>query len=66
MICPWADNGALTGFLERQQDKLSSLDKFSLVGSIFKYFKALVELVKYQLNDIALGLQYRKLPRAAS
>jgi serine/threonine protein kinase len=23
MVCPWADNGALTGFLERQQDKLS-------------------------------------------
>ncbi|KAG0697068.1 kinase-like domain-containing protein [Suillus ampliporus] len=42
MICPWADNGALTGFLERQQDMLSLQDKFSL------------------LNDIALGLQYRK------
>jgi serine/threonine protein kinase len=34
MICPWADNGALTGFLERQQDKLSSLDKFSLLNDI--------------------------------
>jgi len=63
MICPWADNGALTGFLERQQDKLSSLDKFFLVGSFFfKYFKALVEPVEYQLNDISLGLQYHKLP----
>ncbi|KAG1867297.1 hypothetical protein DFJ58DRAFT_130842 [Suillus subalutaceus] len=29
MICPWADNGALTGFLERQQAMLSSQDKFS-------------------------------------
>ncbi|KAG2120061.1 kinase-like protein, partial [Suillus cothurnatus] len=34
MICPWADNGALTGFFERQQDKLSSLDKFSLLDDI--------------------------------
>ncbi|KAG2120050.1 hypothetical protein BD769DRAFT_1390418 [Suillus cothurnatus] len=34
MICPWADNGALTGFFERQQDKLSSLDKFSLLNDI--------------------------------
>ncbi|KAG1744299.1 hypothetical protein EDB19DRAFT_1827168 [Suillus lakei] len=30
MVCPWADNGALTGFLERYQDRLSSQDKFSL------------------------------------
>ncbi|KAG1860395.1 hypothetical protein F4604DRAFT_1138525 [Suillus subluteus] len=34
MICPWADNGAITGFLERQQDKLSSLDNFSLLNDI--------------------------------
>ncbi|KAG2140608.1 kinase-like protein [Suillus clintonianus] len=34
MICPWADNGALTGFLERQQDKLSSQDKFLLLNDI--------------------------------
>ncbi|KAG2342711.1 kinase-like protein, partial [Suillus weaverae] len=33
MICPWADNGALTGFLKRQQDTLSSLDKFSLFSN---------------------------------
>jgi len=32
MICPWAENGALTDFLERQQDVLSSQDKFSLVS----------------------------------
>ncbi|KAG2363971.1 kinase-like domain-containing protein [Suillus spraguei] len=34
MICPWAKNGALTSFLERQQDMLSSLDKFSLLNDI--------------------------------
>ncbi|KAG2140609.1 kinase-like domain-containing protein [Suillus clintonianus] len=34
MICPWADNGALTGFLERQQDRLSYQDKFSLLNDI--------------------------------
>ncbi|KAG1906174.1 kinase-like domain-containing protein, partial [Suillus fuscotomentosus] len=34
MICPWADNGALTGFLERQQDVLSPQDKFSLLDDI--------------------------------
>lgn len=34
MICPWADNGALTGFLERQQNVLSSQDKFSLLNDI--------------------------------
>ncbi|KIK40677.1 hypothetical protein CY34DRAFT_256191 [Suillus luteus UH-Slu-Lm8-n1] len=34
MICPWADNGALTGFLERQQDVLSSQDKFALLNDI--------------------------------
>ncbi|KAG1811895.1 kinase-like domain-containing protein, partial [Suillus subaureus] len=34
MICPWAVNGALTGYLERQQDTLSSLDKFSLLNDI--------------------------------
>ncbi|KAG0692157.1 kinase-like protein, partial [Suillus ampliporus] len=40
MVCPWADNGALTGFLERQQDTLSLEDKFSLVSpssSISRY-----------------------------
>jgi hypothetical protein len=35
MICPWAENGALTGFLERQQDVLSSQDKFALVSPYF-------------------------------
>ncbi|KAG2108688.1 kinase-like domain-containing protein [Suillus discolor] len=34
MICPWADNGALTGFLERQQHVLSPQDKFSLLDDI--------------------------------
>jgi serine/threonine protein kinase len=34
MICPWAENGALTDFLERQQDVLSSRDKFSLLNDI--------------------------------
>ncbi|KAG1744289.1 kinase-like domain-containing protein [Suillus lakei] len=34
MVCPWADHGALTGFLERQQDMLSSQDKFSLLNDI--------------------------------
>lgn len=34
MICPWAENGALTGFLERQQDVLSSQDKFALLNDI--------------------------------
>ncbi|KAG2035172.1 kinase-like domain-containing protein [Suillus americanus] len=34
MVCPWADNGALTGFLERQQEKLSSQDKFALLDDI--------------------------------
>ncbi|KAG2060053.1 WD40 repeat-like protein [Suillus hirtellus] len=33
MICPWAENGALTGYLERQESSLSSHDKFSLVSS---------------------------------
>lgn len=34
MVCPWADNGALTGFLECQKDSLSSRDKFSLLNDI--------------------------------
>jgi serine/threonine protein kinase len=34
MVCPWADNGALTGFLECQQDKLSSQNKFLLLDDI--------------------------------
>ncbi|OAX32312.1 kinase-like protein [Rhizopogon vinicolor AM-OR11-026] len=34
MVCPWVTNGALTGFLERQQDKLSSHDKLSLLNDI--------------------------------
>ncbi|KAG1726577.1 kinase-like protein, partial [Suillus lakei] len=34
MVCPWADNGSLTGFLKRQQDNLSSQDKFSLLNDI--------------------------------
>ncbi|OAX38455.1 kinase-like protein [Rhizopogon vinicolor AM-OR11-026] len=34
MICPWVKNGALTGFLEREQDMLSSQDKFSLLNDI--------------------------------
>ncbi|KAG0694130.1 kinase-like protein, partial [Suillus ampliporus] len=34
MICPWADHGALTGFLERQQDMLSYQDRFSLLNDV--------------------------------
>ncbi|OAX36127.1 kinase-like protein [Rhizopogon vinicolor AM-OR11-026] len=34
MVCPWVKNGALTGFLERKQDTLSSQDKFSLLNDI--------------------------------
>lgn len=34
MICPWADNGALTGFLERKQDTLSLENRFSLLLDI--------------------------------
>ncbi|KAG2060044.1 kinase-like protein [Suillus hirtellus] len=34
MICPWAENGALTGYLERQESSLSSHDKFSLLNDI--------------------------------
>ncbi|KAG1744293.1 kinase-like domain-containing protein [Suillus lakei] len=34
MIGPWAGNGALTGFLERQENVLSSEDKFSLLNDI--------------------------------
>jgi len=32
MICPWVKNGTLTDFLEREQDTLSSQDKFTLVS----------------------------------
>ncbi|KAG1811893.1 kinase-like domain-containing protein [Suillus subaureus] len=34
MVCPWADNGALTGFLDRRQNVLSSQDKFALLNDI--------------------------------
>ncbi|KAG2342707.1 kinase-like protein, partial [Suillus weaverae] len=34
MICPWADNGALTSFLEREEDRLSPQDRFSLLNDI--------------------------------
>ncbi|KAG1744298.1 kinase-like protein, partial [Suillus lakei] len=34
MIGPWAENGALTGFLERQEDTLAPEDKFSLLNDI--------------------------------
>ncbi|KAJ8584334.1 kinase-like protein [Rhizopogon salebrosus TDB-379] len=34
MICPWVDNGALTGHLERHQELLSPRDKFSLLNDI--------------------------------
>ncbi|KAG2064441.1 kinase-like protein, partial [Suillus decipiens] len=34
MVCPWATNGSLTEFLERQQDTLSSQAKFSLLNDI--------------------------------
>ena len=37
MICPWVLNGALTGFLERQQEMLSSQDKFSLVSLLCEH-----------------------------
>jgi hypothetical protein len=38
MVCPWADNGALTGFLEHQQDKLSFQKKFLLVSPGLQFF----------------------------
>ncbi|KAG2144140.1 kinase-like domain-containing protein [Suillus bovinus] len=34
MVCPWAYNGALTGFLEHQQHVLSLQNKFSLLNDI--------------------------------
>ncbi|KAG1850304.1 kinase-like domain-containing protein, partial [Suillus tomentosus] len=34
MVCPWADHGALTSFLECRQQVLSLLDKFSLLNDI--------------------------------
>lgn len=34
MVCPWADNGTLTGFLERQEDVLTLEDKFTLLTDI--------------------------------
>lgn len=34
MVCPWADHGALTSFLECRQHVLSPLDKFSLLNDI--------------------------------
>ncbi|KAG1906203.1 kinase-like protein [Suillus fuscotomentosus] len=34
MICPWAENGALTGYLEKQESSLSSHDKFYLLNDI--------------------------------
>ncbi|KAG2153552.1 kinase-like domain-containing protein [Suillus bovinus] len=34
MVCPWADNGALTGYLERQEDTLTLEDKFVLLTDI--------------------------------
>ncbi|KAG1735618.1 kinase-like protein, partial [Suillus paluster] len=34
MICPWTNNGTLTGFLERQEGTLSSQDKFSLLNDV--------------------------------
>jgi WD40 repeat protein len=34
MICPWADTGALTGFLERQHNMLSFENRFSLLIDI--------------------------------
>jgi len=37
MICPWVLNGALTGFLERQQETLSSQNKFSLVSLLCEH-----------------------------
>jgi hypothetical protein len=45
MVCPWVGNGALTGFLERQQDKLLSHDKFSLVSLFASIFPILVDLL---------------------
>jgi hypothetical protein len=58
MVCPWLDNGTLTGFLERQEDILSSRDKFSIVSLFFASIQMRAD--KCQLNDVALGLQYRK------
>ncbi|KAG0697064.1 kinase-like domain-containing protein, partial [Suillus ampliporus] len=59
MICPWADNGALTSFLERRQDMLSAQDKFSLVSPFSQLrLDACRPVDTRQLNDIALGLQY--------
>ncbi|KAG1813919.1 kinase-like domain-containing protein [Suillus subaureus] len=34
MVCPWADNGTLTAFLERQEDTLTLEDKFTLLTDI--------------------------------
>lgn len=34
MVCPWAGEGALTNFLERQEDTLTLEDKFTLLTDI--------------------------------
>jgi hypothetical protein len=47
MICPWVDNGALTGFLERQQNTLSFQDKFSLVDLFSRIVRILADMLRH-------------------
>jgi hypothetical protein len=47
MICPWIDNGTLTGFLERRQDMLSSEDKFALVSLLCGVSQMLAHLLPH-------------------
>jgi hypothetical protein len=58
LVSPWLENGALTGYLQRNHEVLSYNQKFALVRSI-SHIIIISTLKSVQLKDIARGLQYR-------
>lgn len=58
MVCPWMENGALTMYLERNDD-LKIAERLALV-SIHRHLWPKCRLVS-QVNDVAHGLRYGKL-----
>jgi hypothetical protein len=61
MVAVWMPNGTLYAFLGKDGDRLSITDRFGLVGQLLRSGNNGVISGLHQLQDIATGLEYRKL-----
>ena len=60
MVCPWVENGNLTGHLNVMGEGLSLVERFQIVRGA-TYSAKWSSSLSFQLCDVASGLSYRTL-----